>query len=32
MDDVGRGPIGIDSAIFIYIIEAHPSHFALART
>jgi len=32
MDDVGRGPVGIDSAIFIYFIEAHPSYFALART
>ena len=29
MDDVGRGPVGIDSAIFIYFIEAHPSYFAL---
>ncbi|MGH9323076.1 MAG: type II toxin-antitoxin system VapC family toxin [Vicinamibacteria bacterium] len=28
MDDVGRGPIGIDTAIFIYYIEEHPEYFA----
>ena len=24
MDDVGLGPVGIDTAIFIYYIEEHP--------
>lgn len=32
MDDVGRGPVGIDSAIFIYFIEAHPSYLEVIRT
>jgi len=27
MDDVGRGPVGIDTAIFIYYIEEHPTFF-----
>jgi predicted nucleic acid-binding protein len=28
MDDVGKGPVGIDTAIFIYYIEAHPRFLA----
>jgi predicted nucleic acid-binding protein len=24
MNDLGRGPVGVDTAIFIYLIEAHP--------
>jgi predicted nucleic acid-binding protein len=24
MDDIGRGPVGLDTAIFIYFIEEHP--------
>lgn len=28
MDDVGGGPVGIDTAIFIYYIEEHPEYFA----
>jgi len=28
MDDVGSGPVGIDTAIFIYYIEEHPEYFA----
>jgi predicted nucleic acid-binding protein len=27
IDDVGRGPVGIDTAIFIYYIEEHPRFF-----
>jgi predicted nucleic acid-binding protein len=32
MEDVRRGPVGIDSAIFIYYIEEHPQYFALVST
>ena len=24
MNDIGRGPVGVDTAIFIYFIEEHP--------
>ncbi len=24
MDDLGRGPVGVDTALFIYLIEEHP--------
>lgn len=29
MADLGRGPIGVDSAIFIYFIEEHPRYLPL---
>lgn len=29
MEDVGRGPIGLDTAIFIYYIEEHPRYLPL---
>jgi hypothetical protein len=29
MDDVGRGPVGIDTAILICYIEEHPTYFGL---
>lgn len=32
MDDLGSGPVGIDTAIFIYYIEEHPKYFAPVRT
>lgn len=32
MEDVGQGPVGIDSAIFIYYIEEHPSYFDVVST
>ena len=31
MDDVGRGSVGIDTAIFIYYIEEHPAYFGLVN-
>jgi hypothetical protein len=27
MDDVGQGPVGIDTGLFIYYIEEHPKFF-----
>ena len=24
MNDIGRGPVGVDTVIFIYFIEEHP--------
>ncbi len=32
MEDVGQGPVGIDTAIFIYYIEEHPAYFAPVST
>ncbi len=32
MGDVGRGPVGIDTAIFIYYIEEHPEYFGPVST
>ncbi len=32
MDDVGRGPVAIDTAIFIYYIEEHPTYFGLVSS
>ena len=32
MDDVGRGPVGIDTAVFIYYIEEHPKYFGIVST
>jgi len=29
MNDLGRGPIGVDTAIFIYFIEEHPAFLPL---
>jgi hypothetical protein len=29
MNDLGRGPIGADTAIFIYFIEEHPAFLPL---
>jgi predicted nucleic acid-binding protein len=29
MDDVGQGPVGIDTAVFVYYIEAHPKFSGL---
>lgn len=29
MDDIGNGPVGLDTAIFIYFIEAHPRFLPL---
>jgi predicted nucleic acid-binding protein len=31
MDDVGQGPVGIDTAIFIYYIEEHPKFFPVVN-
>ncbi len=30
-DDVGRGPVAIDTTVFIYFIEQHPAFVDLAR-
>jgi predicted nucleic acid-binding protein len=27
IDDLGRGPIGLDTVVFIYLIEEHPHYF-----
>jgi predicted nucleic acid-binding protein len=29
MEDVGRGPVGIDTAIFVYYVEEHPTYVGL---
>jgi predicted nucleic acid-binding protein len=29
MNDIGRGPVGVDTAIFIYLIEEHPQFLQL---
>jgi len=31
MEDLGRGPVGVDTAIFIYFIEEHPQFLALVE-
>ncbi len=31
MNDLGRGPVGVDTAIFIYFIEEHPTFLALVE-
>lgn len=31
MDDVGRGPVGIDTAIFIYYVEEHSTYVDLVN-
>jgi len=31
MEDLGRGPVGVDTAIFIYFIEEHPRFLALVE-
>jgi len=31
MADVGRGPVGVDTAIFIYFIEEHPRFLPLVE-
>jgi predicted nucleic acid-binding protein len=31
MNDLGRGPVGVDTAIFIYFIEEHPTFLPLVE-
>jgi len=31
MEDVGRGPVGLDTAIFIYYLEEHPRYLPLVE-
>jgi predicted nucleic acid-binding protein len=31
IDDVGRGPVGLDSVVFIYFIEDHPRYLSLVE-
>ena len=31
MEDLGRGPAGVDTAIFIYFIEEHPQFLPLVE-
>jgi predicted nucleic acid-binding protein len=31
MEDLGRGPVGVDTAIFIYFIEEHPQFLPLVE-
>lgn len=31
IDDVGQGPVGVDTAAFIYFIEAHPTYLPPLR-
>jgi len=31
IDDVGTGPVGVDTAAFIYFIEAHPTYLPAVR-
>jgi predicted nucleic acid-binding protein len=31
IDDAGPGPVGVDTAAFIYFIEAHPTYLPLLR-
>lgn len=31
MADLGRSPVGVDTAIFIYLIEEHPKYLRLVR-
>jgi predicted nucleic acid-binding protein len=31
IDDVGQGPVGVDTAAFIYFIEAHPTYLPALR-
>ncbi|HEX6368362.1 MAG TPA: PIN domain-containing protein [Longimicrobium sp.] len=31
IDDVGQGPVGVDTAAFIYFIEAHPTYVPALR-
>ena len=31
MDEVGAGPLAIDTAIFIYFIEEHPRYLSLVK-
>jgi len=31
MEDLGRGPVGVDAVIFIYFIEEHPRFLALVE-
>ena len=31
MEDLGRGPVGVDTVIFIYFIEEHPQFLALVE-
>lgn len=31
MNDLGRGPVGVDTAIFIYFIEEHPAFLPLVE-
>lgn len=31
MQDVGAGPVGVDTALFIYFIEEHPRFLALVE-
>jgi predicted nucleic acid-binding protein len=31
MNDLGRGPVGVDAAIFIYFIEEHPTFLPLVE-
>lgn len=31
IDDVGPGPVGVDTAAFIYFIEAHPTYLSALR-
>jgi predicted nucleic acid-binding protein len=30
-DDIGRGPVGLDTAVFIYFIEEHPDYLPLVE-
>ena len=32
MNDLGRGPVGVDTAIFIYFIEEHPTFLPLVES
>ena len=31
IEDLGKGPIGLDSAIFIYFIEEHPRYLPVVE-
>jgi hypothetical protein len=31
IEDIGRGPVGLDTAVFIYFIEEHPSYLPLVE-
>ncbi len=31
LNDLGAGPVGLDSAIFIYLVEEHPLYLSLVR-